>query len=343
MAAFYGDKIRLKHGGRVRFRDQSINSPTRWRWTFPGGSPPTSDERNPLVRYRTAGEYDVSLQVGNAYGSSGKSYARYVDVLGRLAQGLLLGGVQQTTSFTYISQVSFGPLANRTSSDRYSLWHERIRVAPGSTQTLQLVADVVTPVNNDRNAARAWVDWNNDRIFDAEELVMNRSIVIADQPVAVMQQFAIPTEVSGLRRMRVKLNYDDGSAWSDFGPCLGFASGEVEDFDLWIVGRPPSPRRSLWSGGDQANLDIRSLFPEEVEDPQAYTALSDNEGLATVDIEDDRLHITTNAAGGVGVVNIAVTAIFEGGREAVFHLVLTIEVEQPRFLRGWRLPWLDEA
>lgn len=339
VAAFYGDKIRLKHGGRVRFRDQSTNSPTRWRWEFPGGTPPTSDERNPVVQYSTAGEYDVSLQVGNAYGSSEKSYVRYVDVLGDLPKDYCWTG-PSNDHYTYISGISFGALANRTSSDRYSLWPERIRIAPGSTPTLRLVADVVTPVNNDRNAARAWVDWNGNRIFEAEELVMDRRLIIADQPVSVTQQFAIPDEATGLRRMRVKLNYDDGNPVADFGPCLGFASGEVEDFDLWVVGEPPSPRLSLWSG-DQTTLDMRSLFPDELEDPQAYTAVSDNERLATVEIEDGRLRIATSAAG--GVVNVAVTAIFEDGREAVFHIMLTIEVEQPRFMRGWRIPWLDDA
>ena len=341
VAAFYGDKIRLKYGGRVRFRDRSTNSPTRWHWVFPGGTPPTSNERNPVVQYQTAGEYDVSLRVGNAYGSSEKSYARYVDVLGDLPKDYCWVGTGGG-NYTYISRVSLGPMANSTASDKYSLWHERIRLAQGSTQTLRLVADVVTPVDNDRNAARAWVDWNNNRIFDADELVMNRRIFISDRPVSVMQQFSVPDEVSGLRRMRVKLNYTDGNPVSDFGPCLGFASGEVEDFDLWIVGKPPSPRRSLFQG-EQLKLDMRSLFPDELEEPQSYTAVSDNEGLATVQTQDGRLHVATNSEGELGTVNIAVTAIFKDGRHAEFHLALTVELEPSRFFKGWRIPLAGDA
>jgi len=42
---------------------------TNHSWSFPGGTPSTSTEANPVITYNTQGNYDVSLTVSNSYGS----------------------------------------------------------------------------------------------------------------------------------------------------------------------------------------------------------------------------------------------------------------------------------
>lgn len=54
----------------VNFTDLSINTPTSWSWSFPGGTPNTSNQQNPTVVYPAAGIYDVSLTVENGVGSN---------------------------------------------------------------------------------------------------------------------------------------------------------------------------------------------------------------------------------------------------------------------------------
>jgi len=39
-----------------------------WAWSFPGGTPSTSNEKNPVVTYAEEGSYDVYLTITNAYG-----------------------------------------------------------------------------------------------------------------------------------------------------------------------------------------------------------------------------------------------------------------------------------
>lgn len=60
--------------GEVSFQDQSFNatfdSTWTYNWSFPGGTPETSTERNPVVYYNQAGLYDVTLTVTNSVGSS---------------------------------------------------------------------------------------------------------------------------------------------------------------------------------------------------------------------------------------------------------------------------------
>lgn len=49
----------------VSFTDASTGNPTSWLWTFEGGTPETSTEKNPVVTYQNEGAYDVSLTVSD--------------------------------------------------------------------------------------------------------------------------------------------------------------------------------------------------------------------------------------------------------------------------------------
>ncbi len=55
-------------GSEVQFTDLSTNFPNEWQWTFEGGDPGSSAERNPGVVYNTPGTYDVQLVVANSEG-----------------------------------------------------------------------------------------------------------------------------------------------------------------------------------------------------------------------------------------------------------------------------------
>ena len=57
-------------GTKVQFTDASLFAPTTYAWTFPGGTPATSTEKNPVVTYNAAGTYDATLTVTNASGTS---------------------------------------------------------------------------------------------------------------------------------------------------------------------------------------------------------------------------------------------------------------------------------
>lgn len=57
-------------GDFIQFFDQSSNNPTSWQWSFPGGTPSSSTQENPLIRYNNTGTYNVTLTVSNAAGSN---------------------------------------------------------------------------------------------------------------------------------------------------------------------------------------------------------------------------------------------------------------------------------
>ena len=56
-------------GGTIQFLDASTGGPATWEWTFEGGDPASSSEKNPQVSYAQPGDYDVTLSVTNALGT----------------------------------------------------------------------------------------------------------------------------------------------------------------------------------------------------------------------------------------------------------------------------------
>ena len=81
-ANFRAETRRVLLGGQVRYTDLSANFPTRWEWTFEGGTPATSTEQNPTVVYTTPGKFKVTLKVFNSVGESDPVVrTEYIEVL----------------------------------------------------------------------------------------------------------------------------------------------------------------------------------------------------------------------------------------------------------------------
>jgi PKD repeat protein len=65
---------------QVQYTDMSAGNPTGWYWEFPGGTPDTSREQNPIITYNLAGKYDVSLEVTRGSSSDEVIMEDYLDV-----------------------------------------------------------------------------------------------------------------------------------------------------------------------------------------------------------------------------------------------------------------------
>jgi len=80
VAAFSGNQTTVYIHDSVLFTDESTNTPTSWKWTFPGGLPDSSNIQNPTVHYDTVGVFDVALEVSNNGGSSTENKTGYMTV-----------------------------------------------------------------------------------------------------------------------------------------------------------------------------------------------------------------------------------------------------------------------
>ena len=95
----------------VQFTDLTINEPTQWEWSFPGGSPASSNDPNPSVTYNTIGVYDVILTVTNSAGSNTITKTSYISVFDA-----------PTTSFTFIVNDDLAFFTNTTQNGSSYSW-----------------------------------------------------------------------------------------------------------------------------------------------------------------------------------------------------------------------------
>lgn len=70
IADFAADETIIPVGETVNFTDETAGIPTQWDWTFIGGTPGSSTEKNPEgILYDTEGTYDVQLIATNDLGT----------------------------------------------------------------------------------------------------------------------------------------------------------------------------------------------------------------------------------------------------------------------------------
>lgn len=80
-ADFAADSLSGCPGLTVTFSDSSLNNPTSWQWTFPGGTPATSTQQNPTVVYSNPGTYNnVKLVVSNSNGADSVTRLSYISI-----------------------------------------------------------------------------------------------------------------------------------------------------------------------------------------------------------------------------------------------------------------------
>ncbi len=87
----------------VQFSDLSSGNTTSWSWTFPGGTPATSTQQNPVVVYSTPGTYDVTLVASTSAGSSTYTQPGFITVLGTPSAGFVSSVNGSTVMFTNTS------------------------------------------------------------------------------------------------------------------------------------------------------------------------------------------------------------------------------------------------
>jgi hypothetical protein len=68
-AGFIGFPSLVAINDSVAFADTSMGNIISWHWSFPGGNPSFSLERNPVVAYDSAGTFDVELIVEDGFSS----------------------------------------------------------------------------------------------------------------------------------------------------------------------------------------------------------------------------------------------------------------------------------
>ncbi len=81
VAAFEAEETNIPVGCPVDFYDLSTGVPTSWEWTFEGGTPATSTDKNPEgIVYNNEGTFSVTLTVTNSEGGDTETINGYMEV-----------------------------------------------------------------------------------------------------------------------------------------------------------------------------------------------------------------------------------------------------------------------
>jgi PKD repeat protein len=233
VAGFTGSPLTLMEGQTVNFTDQSTNFPTSWSWSFEGGTPATSSERNPVVTYSNTGVFDVSLTVTNGNGSDSETIADYIEVTPFVLSWCSSYGSNVAKEWIQSFKLGSNPLNNSGNNGGYGDYTGiTYTVDPGSSYSLTM-----TPGFSSKSWMqywRVWVDYNQDGDFmDTGEEVF----AFDGAKGTVSGNISIPAGFADGTRMRVSMRYNGAP-----GSCGDIGRGEVEDYTLLatvIVPQPP--------------------------------------------------------------------------------------------------------
>lgn len=222
--------------GDIQFTDLSTNSPTSWLWNFGDGN--TSTQQNPTHTYTATGTYTVSLTATNAFGSDDEIKTSYVDVNLSGSTPTTASCTPQTTDGSLgfgITNVTFNTI-NKTSGDASEGYSDftcdQTTVYAGQSYTFTATHGSPTTHN-----CTAWIDWNNDGVFNpnTEEIASSSSTTSTTATVVIPSNAVLNT----LLRMRVIADYDLNA---DPTPCLDPGYGQCEDYTIIVeqLALPPT-------------------------------------------------------------------------------------------------------
>jgi len=233
LAAFNATPTFIVPGGTVKFTDQSANSPTSWLWSFPGGTPSGSTEKNPSVTYDSEGIYDVSL---SATGAS---------------------GTLQTQKKGFI-RVSNQTLSVNLKVMQFNIWREGTSVANGLTY----IRDVINVVNPDMvcfsEVTNSSGDWTTKIVNELATLgktyyrgyvtgsdvsLISKYPIISSDPIVGERTVPFTVNVNGASLV-VCPSHLDYTFYSTYLP-RGYACGGSGKYAGWNAFSPFAPETDL--------------------------------------------------------------------------------------------------
>jgi len=332
-ADFTGNPTTLLIGNSVSFTDISTCDPLSWNWSFPGGTPSTSTDQNPVITYNTGGTYSVTLVVDNGIGNDTEIKTDYITV----SSCSYCDIYYSNTSDDYISKVVFNTIDNSSASTNYS---DFTAISTDATQDNTYTISVDVTVNGSwTQHCLAWFDWNGNCDFDDAGEVFDLGQTPGTSGTHTLSvDVTIPADANlGSTRMRVAENYN-----ADPTSCQNGSYGEAEDYTINIleggVVDPPvadftADQTTILEGESVTFSDLSTNTP----DTWAWTFTGGSPALSTQqnpvviyaiagtynvsltasneagsDNETKTAYITVNVAPPVADFTASATTIFEG-------------------------------
>lgn len=211
--------------GSVSFTDQSLNNPISWFWDFGDGQ--TSALQNPSHTYTASGNFSVKLKVGNANGFDSLTKANYIKYNDTIPLAAFCEPPTLNQCCGYgISRVAINTIDNSSALGSFQDFtcSFRTKVLQGRSYTIS----IGTNPNQDQDT-RVWIDYNNNRQFETNELVFEA--LNARNPTGnILISSDTSTKLNVPLRMRVKSEFSGGALTA----CSALDKGQCEDYTVLI-------------------------------------------------------------------------------------------------------------
>ncbi len=258
---FSGNPSTVNFSEKVSFLDLSTtengDSVVSRKWTFEGGNPATSTAKNPLVLYRNAGKYDVTLQVTTANGQT-KTVTKTEFITSRLQYCDIspsFGGYFNVTKVV-LATMNHAP----DKSNGYDYYDTvGTTLETGKSYPITITAELGNGGQGDVNRVRVWADWNFDSVFSEDELAFSKVINFADydanKEITFTESITVPANAAsgkkvGLRVLGHYVKNQDGDT-----ACGNIDSGNRADYGITISGISTDTCTDGIQNGDETGVD----------------------------------------------------------------------------------------
>lgn len=189
-AGFIHGGTEICAGGTVEFNDVSYNAVSERNWSFPGGSPSTSSEPNPIIQYNVPGVYPVSLSVSDGVTSQEVVSEALITVLPSVG-----AGIPFTESFETTTEMGTTEWMIRN---------------PDDDQTWELTeVSAYTGVRSVRILNDSWSDGNVDDLYSGTYDMSEA------ESISITFRYAFARRLSGNDdRLKCYVSKDCGATWS---------------------------------------------------------------------------------------------------------------------------------
>jgi hypothetical protein len=207
-----------------------------YSWTLTSGATVlTSTAQTPSFTLSTPGTYDITLEITTVLGT--KTITK---------QGALIVGASPKTACTptttnagnfwqTVSNVVFNTMNNGTSTYVNNAYQnfaceKSTVVAPNTTYPLS----ISLRATDYAEAVEAYIDYNNNGVFDAAELIYSGSIV-ANSTNTLSTTITIPSNATLDQPLRMRIIGEAGTISSGERSCSSnYFVGDVEDYTVYI-------------------------------------------------------------------------------------------------------------